>query len=282
MKNSLILIALALMFLISCRTDRSDKFALAMSSDREWDEVLEEEVPAEEMPAEGPMDLNKVTTKKIIKSGSIDLEVKDVLAEKRKTDTLVQQAGGYYATENLYKGSREITYRLVIRIPADRFESFVASIEGKSDAVTNKMIAARDVTEEYLDLETRLTNKREYLTRYRDLLKKAGSVKDILEIQQSIRYLEEEIESTTGRLRYLSDQVDYSTLTLTLEQKTEYRYKPGHRASASEKFKQSFVGGWYAFVDFLFIVLYNWILLLVVVVIVIWWRRRRRRRRANG
>ena len=61
------------------------------------------------------------------------------------------------------------------------------------------------MTDQFIDLETRLENKRNYLKRYNDLLLKANSIKEILEIEEKIRALEEEIESATGQLKYLSD-----------------------------------------------------------------------------
>ncbi|WP_083391928.1 DUF4349 domain-containing protein [Epilithonimonas lactis] len=58
----------------------------------------------------------------------------------------------------------------------------------------------------------RLENKLTYLEKYRDLLKKSNSTKDILEIQENIRALEEEIESSKGRLKFIDDKVKYSII----------------------------------------------------------------------
>src|SRR5699024_12383858 len=102
-----------------------------------------------------------------------------------------------------------------------------------------KEIDARDVNDQFIDLETRLENKRSYLKRYKDLLSKAKSVKEILEIEESIRKIEEEVESTVGRLKYLSDQVDYSSLELRIAEEKEFKYKPEKQDSFFERFKQS-------------------------------------------
>ena len=73
---------------------------------------------------------------------------------------------------------------------------------------------------EYTDHKIRLENKIAYLNKYKEILKKAKSVKDILEVQDNIRYIEVEIESKKGRLKYLNDQIGYSTLQLTVYQDT--------------------------------------------------------------
>ena len=87
----------------------------------------------------------------------------------------------------------------------------------------NKSINARDVTGKYIDLEIRLKNNQAYLTQYRALLKRAKSIKDILEIEEKARGIELEIDSQIGRMKYINDQVKYSTLTLNVYQKHIYK-----------------------------------------------------------
>ena len=123
----------------------------------------------------------------------------------------------------------------IIRVPAAQFDRLVERLEKGSGEVLFKDISARDVTEEFVDLEIRLANKRKFADRYAELLKKAVSVKEILEIEENIRKIEEEIESTEGRLRYLSDQVAFSKLTLTLTQEKEYKYKPRQARNFAER-----------------------------------------------
>ncbi len=267
---------LAALFLLSCGSkNHEESFLLAGES---FDEA---EAVEEELSNKKPVNLEEAITRKIIKNGSMELEVRDLGAEKDKVDTLVKKAGGYYESEQLSNSTQRITFYLTIRIPADHFEQFIATIERGGNEVVHKSIEAKDVTEEYIDLETRLANKRNYMTRYQELLKSTRSVKDVLEIQERIRWLEEELESTTGRLKYLSHQVSYSTLNLTMHQPKEFRYSPGQRDRGSEKLKQSLIGGWHAFVDFFFILLYNWVLLLFIIAAVTLWLVKRRRRKSR-
>ena len=79
----------------------------------------------------------------------------------------------------------------------------------------NKEINVKDVTEEFLDIQARVKTKKELELRYIDLLKKARNVTEILEIEKQIGLLRAEIESIEGRLKYLEDQVSFSTLTMT-------------------------------------------------------------------
>ena len=219
----------------------------------------------------------EVVKKKIIKDGRLGIEVKNLKTAKTNIDTLIRSLGGYYDNESLINNDYSTNYNLRIRIPSNNLEILIGKIEKGEGEVSYKEITARDVTEEFIDLETRLTNKQKYLAQYQELLKNAKSIKEILDIQEKIRVLEEEIESTTGRLKYLNDQVNYSTLELNISQPKPYKYSPQYRGSFFEKLKQSVIRGWYGFVDFLLFLLSNWAVLILFSVIIYFWVKYRRK-----
>ncbi|TAJ10217.1 DUF4349 domain-containing protein [Marinilabiliaceae bacterium JC017] len=221
-----------------------------------------------------------VIKKKIIKDGNLGLSVKQLTPAKQHVDSLMKRYSGYYGNENLQKSDYELTYELTIRIPAVYFETFISKLEVGVGEIQYKNIEARDVTTEFIDLETRLANKRSYLTRYKTLLKKANSVKDILAIEEEIRSIEEEIDSTEGRLKYLGDQVNYSTLHLNLSQEREYIYTPTKRDRFIERFKQSLSGGWHTFVSFVLFMIRLWpfiILIILAFLLRLQWRKKRKK-----
>lgn len=223
-----------------------------------------------------------VIEKKIIKDGRLGLQVKDLQTAKLQIDTLVKNLGGYYANENLKNNDNESGYELTIRIPIINFEKFVGSAETSNCKVLYKEISARDVTEEFTDLETRLASKRNALARYNEIMKKANAMKDIVEIEEAIRNLQEEIESSEGRLRYLNDCVNYSTLNLTISTEKDFAYKPVKRDNFWEKFKESVVEGWFGLVDFTLGLFGVWPLLLLIVpgwLLIRRWVKRRRARK---
>jgi hypothetical protein len=117
-------------------------------------------------------------------------------------------------------------------------------------------------------------------------MKKASTMKDIVSLQDAIRELEEEIESTEGKLRYLTDCVDYSTLSLTLGTSKDFVYQPPKRDNFWEKFKESVVEGWFGLVDFVLSLFSIWPFLTSTIVAFIfirlrikrWWKKRKARR----
>lgn len=217
-----------------------------------------------------------INKKKIIKDGNISIKTNDIVLSKAGIDNLVKQYNGYYESEDLQNNDQQISYNLRVRVPSDNFEKILTAIENGKDEVTNKNIQARDVSEEYYDLETRLVSKREYLNRYKALLTKASTVKDILAIEESIRVLQEEIESTVGRLKYLSDQVSYSTLNVNLYKEKEFVYKPQSQDKFSERVKKSLSNGWNSIVSFVLWIITVWPLIFVILIAYFAWRKFRK------
>ena len=213
------------------------------------------------------------TEKKIIKNGNIRLKVDDLEQARNRVDTLLAFHDGYYSNENFNEFDHEAVHNLTARIPAPVFEKFIEGIEQSGFRVVEKNISARDVTEEFIDLEMRLSNRRKYLDRYNELLKQAQTVKDIIDIEENTRKLEEEIESAEGRLKYLTGQVDYSTLYITLTMEKDYTFQPGRRGGFFERLKQSVTRGWYGLVDFLLFIIRIWPFWIILTLMIILFRK---------
>jgi len=218
--------------------------------------------------------------KKMIKDGTMSITVSDIDVTKKRVDSLLKIYNAYYSSENLYNNDYSQTYNLNIRVPAMNFELLITEIESGKGEVTSKIINARDVTVEYFDLESRLANKRSYLERYRELLRQAKTVKDILEIEEQIRSLTEEIDSAEGRLKYLSDQVAYSTLNLNITREKGYVYRPKERGPISDRLKRAVSGGWNGLVSFFLLLIRlwpAWIILAIVLPLVNRYYRKRKK-----
>jgi hypothetical protein len=217
--------------------------------------------------------------KKIIRDGSMRIEVGDISKAKQFVDTVITRYQGRASGEQYESNDYQATYYLKIRIAAGRLDSLIADLEKIEGSVVNKSLQARDVTEEYIDLETRMTNKRSYLEQYRQLLKTSKSTEDILKISERMRQIEEELESVEGRLRYLSDQVALSTLELHLYQTRDYKYKPDRRIDFIERFKESVSDGWHGFVTFLLLLVRLWPFIIALVGLVLLLRLRPRKQK---
>ena len=255
---------------ISCNQQQSDQLGELATVE---ETILGEQSQKSSPPSIDQNGTQEVTKKKIIKDGRLGMRVSDLVNTKTRIDTLIDHYGGYYANEKLTNSDWEIAYHLKIRIPSAHFMRFISDTESGEGEILYKEIDARDITDQFIDLEIRLDNKRNYQKRYNDLLIKANSIKEILEIEEKIRALEEEIESTTGQLLYLSDLVDYSTLDLTISQQRTFKYNPAKRDKFSEKVRQSFSKGWFGLVDFFLFVINIWPFWIILILIIYAWKK---------
>ena len=270
MRNFLSLFLVSLL-IVSCNQKQSDN-STNMSMVEET--VLADQQTQNDSPQSiYDIDKQEVSEKKIIKDGRLGVRVSDLENTKSRIDSLIIGYEGYYANERLNNSDWEVSYDLKIRIPSANFMKFISDVETGGGEILYKEIDARDVTDQFIDLETRLENKRNYLKRYNDLLVKANSIKEILEIEEKIRALEEEIESTTGKLKYLSDLVAYSTLDLTISKQKNFKYYPIKRDKFSEKLKQSLSKGWFGFVDFFLFIINIWPLWIIITLIFYLWKK---------
>lgn len=227
-----------------------------------------------------PINKNEIS-KKIIKNGDMMIDVDDIKSAQEKVQNLVKTQKGYIQNENYSNDERETTVSMEIRIPNQNFDHLINSFSDGIGSITQKNIRVEDVTEEYTDVSIRLKNKLTYLEKYRDLLKRSASTKDLLEIQEKIRGLEEEIESSEGRLRYIDDQVNYSTLDLTLT-KEKARNTVTSKIGFGSRFVDSLASGWNIFVNFLLGIVSFWPFLLFIPLIIFLfkkWRKNRKSRR---
>lgn len=216
---------------------------------------------------------------KIIKEGDIAFESDSVQRSATSIKNIVAQLNGYTSNENNYNYSNSKSISLTVRVPAQNFEKLLSEISKGVEEFTSKNISARDVTEQFIDMEARVATMKETEARYTELLKKANSVGEILEIEEQISYLRADIESIEGQLKYLSSQVSYSTLNINIS--SPYVRESGLKNGPT--FSDGFNEGWDGFVLFLVGLTYLWpffLLGLVIFLFIRWMIRKRKNRKA--
>lgn len=300
MKNQMMLLAIA-MLLLACQPKKEDATEIELSSAIS-DLTLAESLPAcspapvhttvkfvppvikdDAVEQNTPFTPNKSTlakNKKIIKDGAISIKVKDVEAAKKRIDAIIKVYDAYYENESFENYDLRVTYNLKVRVPSKQFEAFLKASEKGDGEIINKIINARDVTEEYVDGEIRLNSKKLFRNRYNQLLEKAGKVDDILAIEENIRTLQEEIESQEGQLKFLDDQVTYSTLEINLFTEKAIAKPTETEDTFFERLKTSLVNGWDTLVNFVLWCMMQWpwyiVIVALIVMIKIYLRRRRK------
>lgn len=239
------------------------------------DDAVEQNAPS------APTKSTLAKHKKIIKDGNISIKVKDVELAKKRMDAIVKTYDAYYENESFENYEYKTAYSLKVRVPSKQFESFLQASEKGEGEIITKNINARDVTEEYVDGEIRLNSKKLFRNRYNQLLEKAGKVDDVLAIEENIRTLQEEIESQEGQLKFLDDQVSYSTLEIMLFTEKVLPKTTISEETFFQRFKTSLENGWNMLVNCVLWCIMQWPWLIVMMVLIVMVKVYLRRRRTK-
>jgi hypothetical protein len=213
--------------------------------------------------------------RKMIWNGDIKFQVENVTNSTNNISEIVTEKGGFVSNLNLTSTNYKISNNITIRIENSKFHELINSLKGESIFLEKEEITSNDVTAEFVDIESRLKTKKEVRNRYITILKtKTGKVKDIIAAEEAIRKITEEIEAKEGRLRYLKDKVNFSTVKLNIYQKVDYKAEPTvFEKPYLSKMGKSFQNGW-DFIKGLFLVLVSiWPLLLVLGGFIFWKRK---------
>lgn len=150
--------------------------------------------------------------RKLIKTGSISLEVEQLASAEEAVLEWCQSFGGYVASSFNHETNAAFT----VRIPAAHFDAAMAAA-GNLGRVRSRNVSTQDVSEQFYDLQTRLDTRKILRDRLQSYLAQAKNMEDLLHIERELNSTLTEIESMEGRMRRLSNQIDYSTITVDLQ-----------------------------------------------------------------
>lgn len=209
--------------------------------------------------------------KKIIKTANIKVKVEDVDSVSSLLENEILKLGGYISTMEMNNSNFRFQNSIKFKINPTHFSKFIRIITNSSEFIDYKNIHTKDVTEEYVDLQSRLETKKEVKKHFEDILRgKATTVEEVLMSENEIRIIQEEIEAKEGRLNYLGTQVSLSTINLVLYQKVEYQTKP---VTLDESFSirstEGFQNGWEIVTTFTIILINIWPLILLILVAIV-------------
>ena len=216
---------------------------------------------------------------KIIKTGRLAFETKDPDATYGRIMDLTRSHDGFIQNDNSGKSYNRLYRNITVRMPTDRFQSFIDGVSEGVPYFDQKDISRKDVTEEFIDLEARLKAKKELEKRYLELLTKAKNVREMLEIERELSNIREEIEAKQGRLNYLQNKVSLSTVNIEFYKLTS---ETGVTLSYGQKMKNALKGGWDGISVFFLGILYLWPLFLILILFILVLRRflKRKKRKA--
>ncbi|WP_330348018.1 DUF4349 domain-containing protein [Streptomyces sp. NBC_00582] len=226
----------------------------------------------------------KITANRIIRTASLAVRVKDVPKALDEARTTTESAGGYVGNESTSRDEdgTERT-RVVLRVPVERYDDVLAELQGAGELL-ERTAKAQDVTDQVVDVDSRIKTQRASVARVRDLMDRATKLSDVVTLEGELSSREADLEALLAQQASLKDRTSLATITLSLSE------KPAPKAAAADDdpgFLDALAGGWGAFVTLL-----RWIavvfgavlpfLVVAVVLVVAWLRLARPRRRTRG
>lgn len=196
---------------------------------------------------EAPPQKIEVTERKIIKTGDVRFKTHDLQKTRQAVVNAVNTYKGYVSEEGQTGNGTSSEMHITVRVPSQYFDSLMVVIGSNAEYFDTKNIHTQDVTEEYIDVATRIKTKKTLENQYAQVLKQAKNVKEIMEVERALNEVREQIESAEGRLRYLSSQVSYSTLTLVFY--VEMAVRAGSPRGFWARLGDGLVGGWQSLLD---------------------------------
>lgn len=130
----------------------------------------------------------------------------------------IEKTGGYLIESSVYDvGEGRKSATILGRVPQQSFQQFLSFIESKSEKIKERNVRGQDVTEEYVDLDSRLKAKTLVEERLLSFMKNAQKTEDLLKISKDLGQVQEEIEQIEGRMKYLQNRTSYASITIHIE-----------------------------------------------------------------
>lgn len=223
---------------------------------------------AEEASPEVPAPTPEVIERKLIRTGTIMVEVESLADTRESINSWVGRFKGYIADSNEGPSSMTCT----IRIPSQYFEEAINEAYGLGK-LRSKTIRAEDVTDRYYDLQARLDTKLILQERYQSYLKQAKDIEDLLAVERKLNDVTSEVESMKGQLKLLNSQIDYSTIVLSARlppNETEEGFTLPDTKTGFKNFLGT-AAGFFNGVLFFFLYLILFGVPIVLIIALLWW-----------
>jgi hypothetical protein len=219
----------------------------------------------------------------VVYTGTIAVRVSNVDEAANRAEAIATGASGFVGGDKRNINDGHSDAQIILRVPANRFSDVVTQLSklGKEES---RAITAEDVTDQVVDVDSRITTQQASVDRVRALLAKAQTISDIVSLESELSRRESDLESLKARKTRLDDLTALSTITLSLLGPDTSAQPP--TAKKATGFVAGLKAGWHAFLASLQVMLtilgalLPWLVVLGLPVLVALWLVRRVRVRA--
>ncbi len=159
--------------------------------------------------------------RKIVRNADLNLEADSPEQSQQKITAIVESKGGFVVESQQSSSDVKTTTRdvvtMTVRVPSAKFNETLEEIRKTASRVIVETVKSDDVTEEFIDIEARLKAKKSLEAQFLEIMKRANSVEDALNVQRQLAEVRGEIEKIEGRKRFLENQTSLSTIKIRLQ-----------------------------------------------------------------
>ncbi|WP_313180966.1 DUF4349 domain-containing protein [Lacrimispora sp.] len=199
----------------------------SVSADSKYENETEEK-PVTSLASETGSSQMLPAGRKLIRNISMNVETNEFETLLSNLQSKITQLGGYVEQSDM-SGSRQDRMgspgprfaNMTVRVPVNQIDSFIDTVETNGN-VTNKSESTQDVTLQYSDLESRKKSLEIEQEKLWEFLEKAESIDTVITLQQRLSEIRYQLESMESQLKLFDNQVDYSTVSLSIREVTTF------------------------------------------------------------
>ncbi|MBI2854762.1 MAG: DUF4349 domain-containing protein [Chloroflexi bacterium] len=153
----------------------------------------------------------------IIRTATVEATADDVVGAVERVSQLAAQMGGYVVSSKTWGQGKRQSGAISIRVPAEQFDATMRSLRGMVTKVTSEDISSKDVSDEYVDLQSRLRNLEATEQQLLRFMGQARTVDETLNVQRELTRVRGDIEQTRGRMQFLERSSSTSLINVNLQ-----------------------------------------------------------------
>ncbi len=157
-----------------------------------------------------------VVSRIVIKNTYLSMQVSKVVDVQKNIVKKAEELGGYMVSSNLSNPQDVPSATVIVRVPAKKLDAALAYFRSLSVKVISENLDGQDVTDQYVDLESRLATYNKTKEKFEAMLDKAVTVQETLEVEREIINVQAQIDSIKGQQDYLKKNAEMAKVTMYL------------------------------------------------------------------
>ncbi len=156
------------------------------------------------------------TERMVVRTASLDLVVPDTDKALAEIQAMARELGGYVVSVEAYQYQEGRQAMVTFRVPSDALDTALERLRAMATTVRRESVSGQDVTDEYVDLESRLRHLQAKEKQLLEFLDQAEDTEAVLAVYEHLSQTQAEIEQVKGRMQYLQNQAALATVTVSL------------------------------------------------------------------